>query len=85
MTDVILKKLEEIAEEQHRQGEAQRRVELAVLGDNELGVPGMVKRVGTVEGKLRNIERDHLKRMGMVAGASAVISVVIGLIGWWLK
>lgn len=54
---------------------SQSRIETAVLGDAELGVPGLVKRVGTVEGKVKTMQNERLKLIGMVGGASFVLSL----------
>ena len=69
MSDVLLSEIREIRQ-------SQKRMEQAVLGDPEIGVPGLVKRTGAVEGKVKVIESDRIKLTGVVTGASFVISIL---------
>lgn len=54
---------------------SQKRMEQAVLGDPEIGVPGLVKRVGAVEGKVKLLQTDRIKLIAASGGASLVISI----------
>lgn len=64
---------------------SQKRLEQAVIGDPDIGVTGVVKRLGTVEGKVKNIEKERVKLAGIIIGASGVISVVGGAVSWLLS
>ncbi|HWA27842.1 MAG TPA: hypothetical protein VG734_19460 [Lacunisphaera sp.] len=55
---------------------ALQRIETALIGDSEMGNPGLVKRVGAVEGKVKTIQNDRIKLIGAVTGASFVISII---------
>jgi hypothetical protein len=52
------------------------RIETALVGDSEMGNPGLVKRVGTVEGKVKTLQTERVKFLGAVAGASFVLSLL---------
>lgn len=53
------------------------RIELALLGDSTLGVPGMVKRVGAVEGKQKASDKQRLYLVGFVAGVSGTVTLLV--------
>jgi alcohol dehydrogenase YqhD (iron-dependent ADH family) len=55
---------------------ALKRIETALVGDSEMGNPGLVKRVGTVEGKVKILQAERVKFLGAVAGASLVLSIL---------
>lgn len=57
--------------------EALARIETALIGDSEMGNPGLVHRVGTVESKVKHIEGDRLKLIGVVTGVGGVVSLLI--------
>jgi len=75
---------ESIIDELRRIRDSQSRIEQAVLGDVVIGVPGLVKRTGALEGKVKSMQDERLRLAGMIIGASSVVSLVIGFAGWLL-
>jgi hypothetical protein len=59
---------------------SQKRMEQAVLGDSEIGVTGLVKRVGSVEGKVNIMQKERIKLVGMVTGAGFVVSLLVSYV-----
>jgi hypothetical protein len=59
---------------------SQKRMEQAVLGDSEIGMTGLVKRVGSVEGKVNTMQKERIKLFGMVTGAGFVVSLLVSYV-----
>jgi hypothetical protein len=66
----------ELLEEIRKIRQSQHRMEQAVLGDPDIGLPGVVKRVGAVEGKVKVMQNERIKLIGMVSGAGFVVSAL---------
>lgn len=56
------------------------RIERGLFGDPEMGDSGLVKRLGAVEGKVKNHERRLVEWGGVIVGASAIISLVVAFL-----
>jgi hypothetical protein len=67
---------EDLLEEIRKIRQSQTRMEQAVLGDTEIGVPGLVKRMGAVEGKVGTMQKERVKLVGVVTGAGFVVSAL---------
>lgn len=56
------------------------RIERGLFGDSPMGDPGLVKRLGAVEGKVKNHERKLVEWGGIIIGASAIVSLVVAFL-----
>lgn len=56
------------------------RIERALIGDQEFGQSGLIRRVGAVEGKVKNHDRKLLVWGGTIAGVVATVEVL----SWFL-
>lgn len=75
--------MDEILQHLNKLEDRLERIERALVGDRDMGVPGMVKRLDDVESKVALIDRRMSKIFWICVGAgagSAGLTQVIGLV-----
>jgi hypothetical protein len=63
------------ADEEKKMQTSIARIERGLFGESDLGSPGLVKRVGTVEGKQKHYDKRLTTWGGIVIGATAAFQV----------